>query len=896
MHMKIPFCRILFIGAVFTVISYAVQAQMTDNSELRAIPVPEGRSLKVDGTLKGWDTSGEIFSCYDVSELAERFSVRTMAMYDRDNLYIACHFKDSTPLFNNVNPVTQPGEGWRGDCLQMRIWTDPEKPVGPQGGRVAHFDCNYYTPEKKSVVRIIQQDIGHDPKPEKIIDNALSEGVEEAFSLDADGKGYIQEIKIPFKLLRRDGRPYRAGESLRMGLEFLWGDAAGSRFPIHRFADLINPQFSQREFFWARKDVWGELKFMAHGKLPPAPTVGLQSKSEELKRVLYATKGIVPFEYKLPADGFATLVVETPDGDRIRNWISDYPRHEGKNIDYWDGRNDAGQVVPPGDYIIRGLYHGPFDVKYEFNYGNPGNPPWETPKGDGAWLSDHAATMACAASGDRVFLAASTSEEGNTVIGVDLKGQKQWGIGRLNGGVLALHGNYLYMVDGGYHGAWNNDGKLRVLRIDTQKGSLLPFAGGKPDLAVASYPVDRPTVKPREWAGILVANHGFDAEWCQAEAMGLASDGNRLYLSLFYEDKIIAFDPENGQCLEEIPLQRPAGLGVTPSGDLLAISGKCVVKIGKDKKAIPFIDKGLDAPVGLTVDRAGNVYVSDWGASMCVKKFSPDGKLMHTIGTVGGRPLRGAYDPNGMFLPWGLAVDSDGKLWVAEDDMSPKRVSVWDKDAKFWTEFCGTGWYGSTESNIDTTDPSRAFWGGTVLDLDWKTGKWRVASTLWRPIKPSELIGPRGETLANEAREMKGRKLLITTGPITVISQLDGNSAHPIAGLGSVRSLCGEGADDRGGSDQFSALVLEKLFASPDDLELAKKEFPKLFSGTGIHTHRFFGQMLARFQQLGKPLPSQFIWSDTNGDGAVQPDELRLFRPQDFGGFESASAWGSAPT
>ena len=31
-----------------------------------------------------------------------------------------------------------------------------------------------------------------------------------------------------------------------------------------------------------------------------------------------------------------------------------------------------------------------------------------------------------------------------------------------------------------------------------------------------------------------------------------------------------------------------------------------------------------------------------------------------------------------MLVPRGIAVTDDGRLWVAEDDTAPKRISVWD--------------------------------------------------------------------------------------------------------------------------------------------------------------------------------------------------------------------------
>ena len=50
--------------------------------------------------------------------------------------------------------------------------------------------------------------------------NALDHGAQMAFKVDADGKGYVQEIAIPWKLLASEGTPApRTGESVGFTVE-----------------------------------------------------------------------------------------------------------------------------------------------------------------------------------------------------------------------------------------------------------------------------------------------------------------------------------------------------------------------------------------------------------------------------------------------------------------------------------------------------------------------------------------------------------------------------------------------------------------------------------------------------------------------------------------------------
>ena len=82
------------------------------------------------------------------------------------------------------------------------------------------------------------------------------------------------------------------------------------------------------------------------------------------------------------------------------------------------------------------------------------------------------------------------------------------------------------------------------------------------------------------------------------------------------------------------------------NGRLLAISGKEVLVINTENgKRKVLIDSELAAPIGLAVDSNKNIYVSDWKDQMCVKVFSPEGKYLRRIGMLGGRPLRGKYNP-----------------------------------------------------------------------------------------------------------------------------------------------------------------------------------------------------------------------------------------------------------
>ena len=111
---------------------------------------------------------------------------------------------------------------------------------------------NYYTVEGRPSAFVTFHDMSRGKEGfEARIEEAIGRGVDAVFAPDPDGNGYTLEMRVSWKLLRRAGRAYTAGDTLRMGIEYFWGDeTAGIDFPEHRFADLVNRDHPKRTFFW----------------------------------------------------------------------------------------------------------------------------------------------------------------------------------------------------------------------------------------------------------------------------------------------------------------------------------------------------------------------------------------------------------------------------------------------------------------------------------------------------------------------------------------------------------------------------------------------------------------------------------------------------------------------
>src|ERR1700727_779274 len=125
------------------------------------------------------------------------------------------------------------------------------------------------------------------------------------------------------------------------------------------------------------------------------------------------------------------------------------------------------------------------------------------------------------------------------------------------------------------------------------------------------------------------------------------------------------------------PCGSPGGVAVAPGGPIWAYdrcgANSCagssldpIIAFAPDGKVLRHFGGGLlQMPHGLTVDNAGNVWVTDNaakdGRGMQVYKFSSDGKILMTLGKPGGGEA-----PDGFFQPNAVAIASNGDIFVAQ--------------------------------------------------------------------------------------------------------------------------------------------------------------------------------------------------------------------------------------
>jgi hypothetical protein len=272
------------------------------------------------------------------------------------------------------------------------------------------------------------------------------------------------------------------------------------------------------------------------------------------------------------------------------------------------------------------------------------------------------------------------------------------------------------------------------------------------------------------------------------------------------------------------------------------------------------VTSGLIAPHSVTVDKSAAIFVSDWGTSFQVKVFTPNGRLVRAIGKEGGRPWIGAWDAGGMLVPRGVAVTDEGQLWVAEDDGSPKRISVWDAaSGALVKDYLGPAPYaGGTYFWIDPKDPTRINAEGTRFKVDFARHTWTPEAIAYRRKSLDDPFTPNGHNLGGTTKQVRilyhgGHEYAVFNLDRGIISilQRQGDVYRPVAALGPVH---------RDPNPRLNG-VGDEIMANDDfGKHVYKACFPACFRG-----------------HLG----DNYSWTDANGDGLVQPEEMHWVKTID---------------
>ena len=698
--------------------------RQSQNEGMLLVPAPG--KVTIDGNLDDWDFSGRIWVFADKA-VRGRYSAELAGMWTADCLYLAARWKDPTPMYSTVDPDFNVNDGWKSDSWQMRILAD----------RPLWITTWHFTPKKMPVMHVAywkdpqnaragQDEVVYRAKPGE---TDLGGGVEMAYRQLADGKGCVQEIRIPWSVLYRQVPDIKAGVVFRLGNELLWGDPTGRTWPVHRYADNMQPGQTSREFYWTAQRAWGDARLVAEGNVPVRRYVDEAAK----------LPGTVPIRVEVPkAASRFTVVIEDPAGRRVRNLAGDFDPEdyrvaaggEKQTVEVlWDCLDDHGRLVEPGEYRTRGLTHGGLAAEYEMCFYNPGTPPWQTADGRGAWGADHATPLRVARAGEWMAASWAFAEGGSGIVGLGPDGLKRWGEKR-GAYALAADEKYVYAVASSWHV------KGRLCRLGAKDGSYQPFVlDGKKrpfelsleDLGLASAAAEEEAHKA------VVAGGDLSKVEAGGTVAAMAAGGGKLLLAIT-TGKLAVLDAASAKVLKVLDVPGLTDLALGADGRCFGIQDGKVVSIDLDSGAVkPAPAPGVGKPAAVAVDNDGHLVVADAGPDSQVKAYAPDGKLVYTCGRKGGRPIRGRFDPQAMMRMSSAAVDARGNVWVVESWDYPRRVSTWGRDGKLVRDYIGNAGYAGTGCFLHDQDPSLGYCGPLEMTLDKAARSWRLTRVLWVP-------------------------------------------------------------------------------------------------------------------------------------------------------------------
>ena len=378
----------------------------------------------------------------------------------------------------------------------------------------------------------------------------------------------------------------------------------------------------------------------------------------------------IPVKFTLPEAGVVTLVIEDRTNHRVRNLVSETPFPAGENIAWWDGSDDLlrdpeaarhgvyhipTRPVAPGTYKVRGLWHKPLKLHYEFSIYNAGKPAWETADKTGCWMTTHTPpTSIAVVPGSRtadgkplVFMGAFVAEGGHGLQWLHEDGTKIGGQGWVGGNWT---GAPTLAVDLGTTGR-RRSSVLRRFGLGRRTAT---------DGEDSRHSADQPILKqklgdeidPRRTQRIRSPPAGAAKASTAATRVfvlgGIAAHDGQLVCSLVRQNELLVVDIKSGKiAAREFRCRIRAGWPSMPKADCSCSAGRswCVSHRCRASRTI-VIASGLEDPRHVAVDaQRQHPDHRSWQRRIRCKVFSSAGKLLRhdrQAGRASDRSVRSA--------------------------------------------------------------------------------------------------------------------------------------------------------------------------------------------------------------------------------------------------------------
>lgn len=244
--------------------------------QLESLPVVRATGpVEIDGQLDDWREAVGFITARDTSPTVAEW-VDGRIMFDHGHLYIAAHVGDPMPMRNACDPAVDPGFGWRGGGLQVRLSTDRSLGWPAAGNSPDYYEQRKTAPTAAAIEASANPRLNHltmwyhaaSGMPCLTLSHGMDTatltvnpaGYRGAYRMDDDGRGYVVEYAIPWNLLNCADDPPQSGDVLAVTWQTMWGDAEG-RLERYRLYNGRNPNEPRRIVVWERAATWGRAEF-----------------------------------------------------------------------------------------------------------------------------------------------------------------------------------------------------------------------------------------------------------------------------------------------------------------------------------------------------------------------------------------------------------------------------------------------------------------------------------------------------------------------------------------------------------------------------------------------------------------------------------------------------------
>ena len=708
-----------------------------DNANFYAVPAPG--PVTIDGDLSDWDLSTAYGPSYVDPSLKDQYNVTWAAMYDAQYLYLGAIFKSATPLHNagGVDHVW-----WQGDSLEFRLNADVKHQSGDPRANMDILTFALWYNDKDDQDYIAMQ---------RSFKFVLGDTSAMAVHSKVIPGGRSFEARIPWAILQNGNAP-KAGDAISCTLASIWknGLRAYGMGSITSFRGMDN---------------WGQAHFLAQGKqklvsynLSAPPAV-----EQPINAGAFKTTVTVPEKGLLSAGVYR-------DGKLLRTLFAGRKVEAGAVEIGWDGKDDAGQPLPPAQYAVRAVANAGMHAQYITSAATPGNPPCAStdPKRGWGGVWDNVKDIAADATG--IYPLWGVEEGDGALLHTDENGQLLWrqheplSLPGLHT-TLASNGKYVFV---GVNVEGPKAGKAGLWRVRCADGGYAPIPHDGSD--------------PLEFYLDGIKREGTAAD---APIAGLAADATTLYVAAPFQNMVACFDAESGAPGRTYPVTRPGGLCLDGAGALLVVSEGQIKRLDLNTGNLQaVVHAGLADPWHVATDAQGMIYVTDRGDSQQVKCFDRNGKLQHTFGKPGGRDNNGKYDANRLRNPAGITIAPSGKVFYSED-AQPRTFTRLSHDLKFEQQWAGP-WYLSGEVTVDPADPDHLYlWSSQdafvryKIDYQAKTSK---PDAVWSKFAlPSSQFARWFPRIVHHA----GKTYMFCAGTNVSLFRIDGDKMLLVAVLGA---------------------------------------------------------------------------------------------------------------